>query len=266
MSYYSLISLMPKFSFDPDAQAFITAAAITDNTQKNAINTLVLDLKSYSIWTKMKAIYPVVGGTASTHKFNLKDPRDLDVAFRLTFFGGVTHSNNGIQGNGTNGYGDTFFNPTTQGINIDNFGLTVVSRTDQARSESDIGSRDSNFVGVSQMLIRSALNVSQHQINSTATGTITEVGITTSLGFFSQNRTNGTQLKINRNGVVATFAQNSSTVTDRKIAIMALLTNATYGSFSSKQYSSMAIHEGLSDVEVENFRTAITNFNTSLSR
>ena len=43
--------------FDPDAQAFITAAGITDNTQKTAINTLVLDLKGYLIWTKFKAIF-----------------------------------------------------------------------------------------------------------------------------------------------------------------------------------------------------------------
>ena len=257
---------MPKSIFDPDAQAFITAAAITNPTQQNAINTLVLDLKSYSIWTKMKAIYPIVGGTASQHKFNLKDPRDLDAAFRLTVFGGVTHSVNGFQGNGTNGYADTFFNPTTQGISINNFGFTVVSRTNQARFEVEIGGRDNGSAGISTMLIRDNLNVSQHQINTTNAVVITQGGITTSLGFFSQNRTNGTQLKINRNGVVATFAQNSSTVTDRKIAIMALLTNATYSSFSSKQYSTMAIHEGLSDVEVENFRIAITNFNTSLSR
>ena len=72
---------------DPDAQAFITAAAITDPTQQAAINTLVVDLKGYSIWTKMKALYPFVGGTASAHKFNLKDPRDLDSAFRLVFSG-----------------------------------------------------------------------------------------------------------------------------------------------------------------------------------
>jgi hypothetical protein len=39
-------------AFDPDAQAFITAAAITDPTQQAAINTLVVDLKGYSIWTK----------------------------------------------------------------------------------------------------------------------------------------------------------------------------------------------------------------------
>ena len=36
---------MPKApAFDADAQAFITAAAITDATQQNAINTLVLAL------------------------------------------------------------------------------------------------------------------------------------------------------------------------------------------------------------------------------
>ena len=266
MSYYSLISLMPKSSFDADAQAFITAASITDNTQQNAINTLVIALKGYSIWTKFKAIYPIVGGTATNHKFNLKDPRDLDAAFRLTFFGGVTHSVNGMQANGTNGYADTFFNPTTQGISINNFGFTVVSRTNQARSETDIGARDSALIGVSQMLIRNVSNVSQHQINTGNAAVITEAGITNSLGFFSQNRLNATQLKINRNGVFTTFAQISSTITNVKIALMALLTNATYSTFSSKQYSTMAIHEGLNDTEVENFRTAITNFNTALGR
>ena len=86
--------------FDPDAQAFITAAGITDTTQKNAINTLVLDLKAYAIWPKFIAIYPYVGGTATTHKFNLVDPLDDNAAFRITWNGGVTHNANGITGNG----------------------------------------------------------------------------------------------------------------------------------------------------------------------
>ena len=54
--YYSLISSMKKFSYDTDAQAFINAAIITDITQANAINSLVISLKSAGIWTKMKAI------------------------------------------------------------------------------------------------------------------------------------------------------------------------------------------------------------------
>jgi hypothetical protein len=95
-------------SVDPDAQAFITAAGITNPTQQAAINTLVVDLKSDGLWTKMIAIYPLVGGTASSQKYNLKDPRDLDVAYRLTFYGGWVHDSNGITGNFTNTYADTY--------------------------------------------------------------------------------------------------------------------------------------------------------------
>lgn len=97
-------------SFDADAQAFITAAGITDPTQQNAINQLTLDLKSYNIWSSMNAIYPFVGGTATTHKYNLKDPRDLNAAYRLTFGGGWVHNNNGATGNGVNTYADTNYN------------------------------------------------------------------------------------------------------------------------------------------------------------
>jgi hypothetical protein len=47
-------------SFDPDYQAFITAAGITQPTQSAALETLVSDLKSYGLWNKMKAIYPMI--------------------------------------------------------------------------------------------------------------------------------------------------------------------------------------------------------------
>jgi hypothetical protein len=97
-----------QFGYDADAIAFFTAASITDTTQRDAINTLVVDLKAASIWTKMKALYPFVGGTATTHKWNLKDPRDLDAAYRIQFNGGWTHNSDGIQGDGYTGYANTF--------------------------------------------------------------------------------------------------------------------------------------------------------------
>jgi len=97
-------------SIDPDAQAFITAAAITDPTQQTAIDTLVVGLKADSLWTIMEAIYPIVGGTASSHKYNLKDPRDLNAAYRLSFSGGWTHNANGATGNDVNTYADSYFN------------------------------------------------------------------------------------------------------------------------------------------------------------
>jgi hypothetical protein len=45
---------------DPDYQSFITATGITEPTQSAALETLVSDLKSYGLWSKMKAIYPMV--------------------------------------------------------------------------------------------------------------------------------------------------------------------------------------------------------------
>jgi hypothetical protein len=56
--------------FDPDALAFfarVTAAGGTlSATEQSAILTLVADLKDDGIWTKMKAIYPMVGGGTGT--------------------------------------------------------------------------------------------------------------------------------------------------------------------------------------------------------
>jgi hypothetical protein len=93
---------------DADALAFLAAAGITDVTITSAICTLVTTMKADGTWAKCNAIYPMVGGTATTHKFNLKNPLDTNAAFRLTFTGGWTHSANGALPNGTNAYADTF--------------------------------------------------------------------------------------------------------------------------------------------------------------
>ena len=116
---------------DSDASAFITAAGLTDATQKDAINTLVKDMKASGLWSKMKAVYPMVGGTATSMKFNLKDPRDLDAAFRLTWSGGWTYSATGATPNGTNAYIDTNLVGNTN-ISQGNFGFGIYSRTNSS--------------------------------------------------------------------------------------------------------------------------------------
>lgn len=137
-------------SYDPDAQTFFTAAGITNPTQKTAVNTLVIAWKAAGLWTNSKAIYPFVGGSASTHKYNLKDPRDLDAAYRLNFQGGWTHSANGILPNGTTGYADTFFSPfNTFTLNAGHIG--IYSRTQGVAAGYDIASTlpgESPFTGV----------------------------------------------------------------------------------------------------------------------
>lgn len=90
--------------FDPDAQAFFnavegTGASLT-TTEKDAVNTLTESLKTNSLYSKMKALWPVVGSVYDSHKFNLIDPRDLDAAYRLTDIGTdpITHTSDGFNG------------------------------------------------------------------------------------------------------------------------------------------------------------------------
>ena len=91
-------------NFNTYAINFIAATGITASDQQSAINQLAYDLVNTGLMDKMIAIYPFVGGNATSHSFNLKDPRDADSAYRLTFSGGFTHSSGGVQGNGTNAY------------------------------------------------------------------------------------------------------------------------------------------------------------------
>jgi hypothetical protein len=108
--------------YDTNAQAFFTAADPTETilttTQKNAVNAMVVSMKASApsgstIWSKLLAIYPMVGGTTlvpKPHTFNLKDPRDLDAAYRLYFGGSWTHSNLGAIPNQYNTFANTFLN------------------------------------------------------------------------------------------------------------------------------------------------------------
>lgn len=98
-------------AYDVDAQAYFTAnTAITSTLDKDAINAYFVGLKADGIYTKMKAMYLPIWSSAAANKWNMKSPVDTDAAFRLAFFGGWTHNSNGITGNGTTAYADTFLN------------------------------------------------------------------------------------------------------------------------------------------------------------
>jgi len=129
-----IASSIASFSYDADAQLFFnaeSAAGVTlTTTEKDAVNQWVVDSKAAGIWTKFKAIYPMVGGTATSHKFNLKNPLDTNAAFRLSFIGGGTHSSNGYQPNGINAYANTFC--TTANMALNSAHHSFYSRTDQA--------------------------------------------------------------------------------------------------------------------------------------
>jgi hypothetical protein len=260
-SYAGLTDIVGVAPVDPDAQAFITAAAITDPTQQSAINTLVTDLKGYNIWTKFKAIYPIVGGTAATHKWNLKDPRDLDAAFRLTFATGWTHSANGMTPLLT--FADTKLIPSTAifGSN-QNIHLTYYSRSNTAGGY-EFGnslSGDGSSFGISSKYSNNNIYV--------FFGAFVNIAIPTGLGFAMANSTSAGVKAIKNGVVVRTGAVASVNINS--------FTRATYlgadnrlgvaAEFSTKQCAFASIGEGLTDAEATNLYTAVQAYQTTLSR
>ena len=256
---------------DPDAQAFITAAGITDATQQSAINTLVTDLKGYSIWTKMKAVYPFVGGTSSTHKWNLKDPRDLDAAFRLVFSGGWTHSSTGALPNGTNGYSNTFLSPSGNLTNNSTH-LSFYSRTNfNANPGGDIGTSGPSplFLPIALIYTR-AQDFFQSSMYDYDSGKRVSTSNTNSTGFYVGNRTSNVVLNSWKNGVkqatnTTLETRNITTVTN-PFFIGAINLGGSAGQYANKECAFASIGDGLTDTEAANLYTAVQAYQTTLSR
>jgi hypothetical protein len=238
---------------DPDAQAFITAAAITDSTQQGAINTLVVDLKGYSLWTKMKAIYPVVGGSASAHAVNLKTPG----TFNLSFSTGWTHSSNGALPNGTSAYADTSVYPNVS-LSQNSTHISCYIRTNNTSNEVAIGSTrtGTNLLN----LFPDFSGSSYFRINSAG-----DAGINTGtghLGFWLGNRNSSTQTTNRRNSTLYTNTTNSTGLDNNMIKLANIL---GYGYYAN-QFAFASIGDGLTNTEAANFYTAVQAYQTTLSR
>jgi len=248
-----------------DAQAFILAAGITNPTQQSAITTLVSQLKTYGIWSKMKAIYPFVGGSASSHKFNLKDPRDLDAAFRLVFNGGWTHSSTGAKPNGSTGWATTYFNPVTQLSSQSSNHISTYLRTNIDEVAVDMGSFVNPGVGID---IESRIGNVSYNFNGVQATNIS-FSNTDSRGFHVNTRQSSTLHKVFISGTLK--GSNTSTFqllpnTNIALATRFNVSNGAPESYSSKESAFASIGDGLTDTEAANFYTAVQAYQTTLGR
>jgi len=250
---------------DSDAEAFFTAAGITDATQKSAVTTLTLALKQNSLWTKFYAIYPLVGGTATTHKWNLKDPRDLDAAYRITWVGTQTHASTGVLSNGTTGYGRTFFTPSTNGFSSSNGAIGYYSRTnDNSSPQYDMGS--CSAASANNVIVISRYNTG-NAIFGVGTSTFAcAVAVADSLGFYVSSRVSATNTSGYKNGSLIKNIADGGTQPAVPIFLLCLNNNTTPAFFSKKECAFAFISDTLSDSEVATLNTLVQSFQTTLGR
>lgn len=255
---------------DIDAKLFVYAAGLTDFTQISAINQLVKDFKSYGLWDKMKAVYPFVGGTAFAHKFNLKDPRDADAAFRLTFYGGLIHSSKGVKPNGSTGYANTFLNGVNNLDPIKNH-ISFYSRESQTLSttETDVGA---NWSGLIMLYLTARYNADGLVNQFFSRNTSPTIGCSYSnpdaKGFYISTRltntTNG--FKTYKNGSNVATASGSTGYPNIYLYFFASNIAGTAGFFSNRECAFGSIGDGLSDIDALNLSNVVQQFQTILGR
>lgn len=249
---------------DPDAQAFLTATGITDPTITSAIDTLVLDLKAASLWTKMKALYPFVGGTSTTHKYNLVDPADTDAAFRLTFNGTLTHNSNGVTGNGSTGYYETHLSMLND-LSQNSAAIFTYIRNN-TQSGVDLGAFNAGGPQTGmQFAARNASNTMSNRVMGTIDTTVT--GVTSSIGLYGVSRTSSANYIVKRNKTTNTITKASSAVIDLTITGLTLRNSSTtVVAFSNHNHALAGISSGLTSAEFNDLVDINETFQTTLSR
>jgi len=242
---------------DADAQAFFdrvtTAGGTLSATEQTAVNKLVLDLKGYSIWAKMKAIYPMVGASSAACAQNLKSS-----SFTGTFTSGWTFASTGATGNGTSAYMNTGINANTE-LNVNSAHISYYRNT-------------TNTTGLGVLLGINDLSLFLQPITTNYYGSLATTNISDKTGnynvtgFFMVNRPSSTTQKLIRNNTIelSDSKTSSSYASSQNIFLSNYNTGSTFATNSRCAFSS--IGDGLTDTEASNFYTAVQAFQTTLAR
>ena len=253
--------------YDPEAQAFFdrvtTAGGSLSTAEQDAVNDLVIQMKVDGIWTKMKAIYPMVGGgdpdpakAAAACAQNLKSS-----SFTGTFSSGWTFASTGVTPDGFSAYMDTGLNASTQLSTPSHLSKYTGTNDNTGTDEIDMGVRDFwlslwyNGSGLNDLLARNqSVNV---LLNG---GTVTD-----SRGFGLTTKISNTA-KIFMNNVQKDSKTDTTTIyTDNNIYLGSYNANGA-DLFSKRDFRFASIGDGLTDTEASDFYTAVQTFQTTLSR
>jgi hypothetical protein len=205
-------------------------------------------------------LYPLVGGTATTHKYNFMDARDLDVAFRLQFNGGWTHSASGILGNATNTYANTFVDESVV-FPTSSEHISIYSRTNIDALYCDIGLAKG---GCETNMFLKLSNKFYFRLSDTNDGV---PNTNTSLGFFLTTRNDSYILNGFNKNVKSSLSSTVQPKTIGNIYIGAMNRNNTSINYpTARQYAFASIGDGLSDTDASNLYTLTQAFQTTLGR
>jgi hypothetical protein len=226
-------------------------------------------LETGGILSKMTAIYPFIGGTAASNKFNALNPIDTNDAYRLTFNGGWTHNSLGATPNGANGYARTYLSGTT--LPTTSAHVSYYSQTNSRGGQIEFGAQNgTGGLGTYWRLaldnLIGGIDYREYNINSIASATL-GITNTATTGYFVSSRVNNTASYLYKDGVLD---QSATTTTNGTVPfelfIAANNNNGTPEYYSSKRIGLVTIGSGLTPQEITYLTTCVTNYECALGR
>ena len=254
-------------AYDPDAQAFFTAADITDETQRSAVNTFVVSSKANGYWSKLRVVFPFVGGDATRHAFDL-----ISATSKMSWSGSLIHNADGVEA-------DIVSPPqTSTGIGIMNFNMNSLTVNSHSmhfyrRDNADYG--NSWIMGVSDdgdnnYYIMQMRNVNMHTAYSgSAPSSSVSVFGTDSRGLFSMSRTADNVFKLFRNGSQIGSTQTATNLKGNLNQNFGIFCrNSTLGDQQAQpaKCAFTAVGDGLTDAELTNLYNDVQAMEVTLGR
>jgi len=261
---------MPAIVFDADALIYIAALESEGYTptqpERIAINKCFVGLKDAGFYTRLYAFWPMIGGTAQTHKFNAKNPVDTDAAFRLNYFGGWVHSSTGAKPNGINAYANTHFIPATHAA-PDSLVIGYYSGTQSTGVFAEMGVTGVGAtVGVGQLII--APNIAGTAFRSVnTTGNAANAATIATTGIFTASRNDAADFRLHRNtAMIFNDTGLPNTASDKKAYLGARNTNDTSFVSTDRECRAAFICDGLSEAETNAINAIFITLETDLGR
>lgn len=249
---------------DSDAAYFIKTAGLTGATHQTAICQLVKDLKTNSLWDKLIAVYPFIGATASAHALNLKDPRNLDVSFRLTFTGGFTHSETGCLPDGSSGWAETYLIPSSHVPGTTSISLGYYSRNADSGNRMGFSNASGNRLFLYLHFASGDLTILDcygtsggFRASATAAGTA---------GFLIGSRISSTDSKLFKNGVQIGATQSTTMNNLPSTGSMQMFRQSNGTLYSNWECAFGMIGTGLTSGDVAALNTIVEAYQDTLGR
>ena len=251
----------PTSAYNANAQSFfnaITAAGGTlTNTEKSAVNTLVIDLQGYNLWTKMIGLWPVVGTTNVTQSFNLKDTTQ----YNLSFSGTWAHTAGGAEPS-SNAYATTGIIPSV--IDFATSGsvhMSMYITEDNGDGDYDMGALGGG--GESSA-------ISEYNQNNTAYIAVGSGYLTVANGGSTKKNwlwtNSGSTSNIYRDGTSLVNGAQTITNANVQVYISAINNAGSVTGFGERNWALASIGLGMNATDAANYNTAVVAFQTTLSR